>query len=295
MKNSESKFLRRLKRRWVKIDGVVYLLLIFALVLCLWQAGALHVILGQTYSQLPFPFNKTFTTENALTHAVTTTSSIGIFNYAFSNFRTMMYNAGVTLAALLPGYAAGALLGYGCALLATLCRRWGGGVLVVLTILVSAPVVALAPAVNNMFGSEASYAAKIVIVIVTCAAGMAVNAYKGLNTVKPFSGDLMEICSATKAVSFLKLRLPASLPNVFTALKINVATAMTAVFISEIYAYTTSIGLGKVFKTAFDTQNRTAAWAYIFLAVIIGLVMYIVVALIEKRAIRWHASQRKVS
>lgn len=80
---------------------------------------------------------------------------------------------GVTLSALIPGYAAGALLGYGCALLATLCRRWGGGVLVVLTILVSAPVVALAPAVNNMFGSEAPYAAKIVIIIITCAAGIA--------------------------------------------------------------------------------------------------------------------------
>mgnify|MGYP001622991805 CR=1 FL=1 len=173
MKNSKSKLLRRLKRRWEKIDGIVYLLLIFALILCLWQTGVLHIILGQTYSQLPFPFNKTFTTENALTHAITTTSSIGIFNYAVSNFGTMMYNAGVTLSALIPGYAAGALLGYGCALLATLCRRWGGGVLVVLTILVSAPVVALAPAVNNMFGSEAPYAAKIVIIIITCAAGIA--------------------------------------------------------------------------------------------------------------------------
>lgn len=173
MKNSKSKQLRRLKRRWEKINGIVYLLLIFALILCLWQTGVLHIILGQTYSQLPFPFNKTFTTENALTHAITTTSSIGIFNYAVSNFGTMMYNAGVTLSALIPGYAAGALLGYGCALLATLCRRWGGGVLVVLTILVSAPVVALAPAVNNMFGSEAPYAAKIVIIIITCAAGIA--------------------------------------------------------------------------------------------------------------------------
>lgn len=173
MKNSKSKLLRRLKRRWEKINGIVYLLLIFALILCLWQTGVLHIILGQTYSQLPFPFNKTFTTENALTHAITTTSSIGIFNYAVSNFGTMMYNAGVTLSALIPGYAAGTLLGYGCALLATLCRRWGGGVLVVLTILVSAPVVALAPAVNNMFGSEAPYAAKIVIIIITCAAGIA--------------------------------------------------------------------------------------------------------------------------
>ena len=173
MKNSKSKQLRRLKRRWEKINGIVYLLLIFALILCLWQTGVLHIILGQTYSQLPFPFNKTFTTENALTHAITTTSSIGIFNYAVSNFGTMMYNAGVTLSALIPGYAAVALLGYGCALLATLCRRWGGGVLVVLTILVSAPVVALAPAVNNMFGSEAPYAAKIVIIIITCAAGIA--------------------------------------------------------------------------------------------------------------------------
>lgn len=292
MKKTNFKW-RRFRYFWNKIDSAVYFLLLLVLVFVLWQTGALHAMLGQTYSQLPFPFDKTFSTTNALTQVTTTTTSIGIFNYAVANFGTMMYNAGITLSALIPGYLLGALLGYGCALLATVCRKWGGGVLVILTILVSAPVVALAPAINNMFGSSAPYAAKLVIVIITCMAGMAVNAYKGLNTVKPFSCDLMKVYNASSATSFVKMRLPASLPNTFTALKINVATAMAAVFISEIYAYTTSIGLGKVFKTAFDTQNRTAAWAYIFMAVVIGLIMYAIVAVIEKRAIRWHASQRK--
>ncbi len=283
------------KRGWNKVDGVVYLILLFVIIFILWQTGALHAILGQTYSQLPFPFTRTFSTTNALTGVTKEITSIGVFNYIGANFGIMMYNAGITLAAMLPGYLLGALLGYGCALLATICRKWGSGALIILTIFVSAPVVALAPAINNMFGSDAPYAAKIVIVVITCMAGMAVNAYKGLNTVKPYSDDLMDVYSATSSESFLKLRLPASLPNVFTALKINVATAMTSVFISEIYAYTTSVGLGKVFKTAFDTQNRTAAWAYIFLAVIIGLVIYAIVALIEKRGIRWHTSQRKVA
>lgn len=295
MKKLNGKSLLRAKRVWNKIDGVVYLLIIFAIILILWQTGVLHTVLGQTYSQLPFPFSKTFTNTNALTGVTTTTTSIGIIDYMFANFSSMAYNAGITLSAMLPGYILGAALGYGCALLATICKKWGGGVLVILTIFVSAPVVALAPAVNNMFGSDAPYAAKLVIVIITCMAAMAVNAYKGLNTVKLYSDDLMDIYNASSSENFIKLRLPASLPNVFTALKINVATAMTSVFISEIYAYTTSIGLGKVFKTAFDTQNRTAAWAYIFLAVIIGLVIYAIVAIVEKRAIRWHASQRKAA
>lgn len=295
MTKLKGKTMLRAKRCWHKIDGVVYLIIIFAIIFILWQTGVLHALLGQTYSQLPFPFTKTFTTTNALTGVTTTTTSIGIINYMFANFSTMMYNAGITLSAMIPGYIIGALLGYGCALIATLCKKWGSGVLVILTIFVSAPVVALAPAVNNMFGSEAPYAAKLVIVVITCMAAMAVNAYKGLNTVKPYSGDLMDIYNASSSESFLKLRLPASLPNVFTALKVNVATAMTSVFISEIYAYTTSVGLGKVFKTAFDTQNRTAAWAYIFLAVIIGLVIYAIVAVVEKRVIRWHSSQRKVA
>lgn len=295
MKTINKRNMLRLKRGWNKIDGVVYLIILFAIIFILWQAGALHAILGQTYSQLPFPFKKTFTSVNQLTGVSTTVTTIGVFDYMFANFGTMMYNAGITLSAMIPGYLLGALLGYGCALIATICRKWGGGVLVILTIFVSAPVVALAPAVNNMFGSEAPYAAKLVIVVITCMATVAVNAYKGLNTVKPYSGDLMEVYNAKSSESFIKLRLPGSLPNVFTALKINVATAMTSVFISEIYAYTSAIGLGKVFKTAFDTQNRSAAWAYIFLAVIIGLILYAVVAVIEKRVIRWHTSQRKVA
>ena len=56
MKKTNFKW-RRFRYFWNKIDSAVYFLLLLVLVFVLWQMGALHAMLGQTYSQLPFPFD----------------------------------------------------------------------------------------------------------------------------------------------------------------------------------------------------------------------------------------------
>lgn len=289
---------QKARKLWNKYCSWVYMTALAAIVLIVWQCGGLHVILGQAQGSFPYPFEKIITTTNALTGSVRETTDAGVFNYFFANLFTsegqygsVLYNTGVTLSAMIPGFLLGGLLGYLFATVATVFSRWGGGSLTILTVLVSVPVVALAPVLVNLCGTNA-YLCKLLVVTICCMAGMAVNAYKGLNSIKPFSEDLMKMCDAPRRVTFFKLRVPNSLPNVFTACKINVATATSAVFISEFYARTTITGLGKVFKQLFDNQARTQAWAYIVAAVVVGLLLYMIVVILEKRAIGWHSSMR---
>ncbi|HBP65089.1 MAG TPA: ABC transporter permease, partial [Desulfosporosinus sp.] len=74
---------------------------------------------------------------------------------------------------------------------------------------------------------------KIGVVTVVCMAAMALNAYSGLNNLNPYSIDLMHSVAANKWTIFTKLRLPNSLPHLFTATKINIASSIIAAIISE--------------------------------------------------------------
>ena len=65
---------------------------------------------------------------------------------------------------------------------------------------------------------------------------MSVNAFRGLTELKPFSEDLMTSYAAPKIVVFTKLRLPNSLPYVFTALRVSVPASVIGALVTEYFA-----------------------------------------------------------
>ena len=122
---------------------------------------------------------------------------------------------------------------------------------------------------------------------------MTVNAFKGLCDLRPFALDLMRSYGAETRTVFWKLRLPASLPDVFTALKLGSTTAMMATIISEFFASETA-GVGFMIKYSLRVGNQKAVgWAYIVAATILSLALYGAVCLLERHFLRWHVSIRK--
>lgn len=290
---------------WKKHQGGCYLLGIVMLLLYFWQYGYLHTLFGidPSTASFPYPFPRAINSYSKFTGSIK-----GSYNSVFGSlvrifFTTasttlndsIIYNATTTLAGMLIGFVLGGILGYAVSLVAACCKRWGGGVLTICSILVAFPVVALGPIVNHWFPSNsygASLVAKIIVVTILCMAGMAVNAYKGLTVLKPFSMDLMDICNASSRDSFLKLRLPNSLPNVFTALNVNSATALMGSFVCEFYSRSKTFGIGMMFNNYWDVA-RYQSWAYIIMAIVFGLILYLIVAVVERRCIGWHPSMRK--
>ena len=114
--------------------------------------------------------------------------------------------------------------------------------------------------------------------------------YKGLNSLEPYSVDLMHTVAADDWLIFRKLRLPNCLPSVFTALKISIASAIIAAIISEYFAASTS-GLGFAIKDNLRKAEMAMGWSYIVVASLAGILLYSIIILVERYAIKWHASQ----
>ena len=252
-----------------KIKNILWPLGFGILIIAIWELGFIHSALGFKPFQLPIPSQIVKTLQ--------------------SNFSKAIYDTSVTVSGALVGMVLGCLIGFIVALIATQFPKWGYTGLTVISAFNAIPIVALSPIMNRWFTS--GFAQKVGVVTVVCMAAMAINAYRGLNDLKPFAKDLLESYAASNKIIFFKLRLPNCLPSIFTALKINVAAAIMAAMISEYFASSTS-GIGFGVKDNLRKGMMAMGWSYIVMAAVIGIVLYSIIILVERRAIKWHASQR---
>ncbi|MEQ8196943.1 MAG: ABC transporter permease subunit [Clostridiaceae bacterium] len=252
-----------------KIINVLWPLGFGILFIAIWQGGLIHDVLGFEPFQLPLP-----------SQIVTTLQD---------NFSKALSDTAVTISGAMAGLALGSVIGFIVAVIATLFPKWGYTGLSVIAAFNAIPIVALSPIMNRWFTN--GFAQKMGVVTVVCMAAMAINAYRGLNDLKPFARDLLESYAASVSTVFFKLRLPNCLPSILTALKINAASALMAAMISEYFASSTS-GIGFGIKDNLRKGMMAMGWSYIVMAALVGIVLYLAILLVERRAIRWHASQR---
>jgi NitT/TauT family transport system permease protein len=252
-----------------KINNILWPIAFGFIILLVWELGFFHLILDLKPFQLPVP------------------SEIAITLY--NNFGKALRDCGITISGALIGLVIGSSIGFSIAVIATFFPKWGYGGMILITAFNAVPIVALSPIMNLWFTTGMGQ--KIGVVTVVCMASMAINAYSGLNSLKPFSIDLMHSVAADNMTIFKKLRLPNCLPNVFTALKINIAASIIAAIISEYFASSTS-GLGFGIKDNLRKAEMAMGWSYIVVASIAGVILYLIIILVERDAIKWHASQR---
>jgi NitT/TauT family transport system permease protein len=240
-----------------------------AVFLIIWQLYGFHRLLDLKPFQLPVPSE--------------------IIMTIFKNLEKVSGDCLLTVTGAIAGMAIGSAIGFAVAVTATLFPKWGYGGLTVISAFNAIPIVALSPIMNRWFSTGMGQ--KIGVVTIVTMAAMAINAYRGLNDLKPFSLDLMSSYAADKRTVFFRLRLPSCLPSVFTALKINITSAMIAAIVSEYFAASTS-GLGFGIKDSLRKAEMAMGWSYITVSAIVGIVLYLIIQAVEHRAIKWHASQK---
>jgi len=250
-------------RRFQAAVGILLPLLFGIAFVSLWELKVFHWILNVRVLQLPIPSR--------------------IMTVFMENTGKIFPDALITLRTAVAGLVIGSLIGFSVAVAATFFPKWGYGGLTVLSAFNAIPVVALSPIMNVWFSSAS--AAKIAVVSVVCMVAMAVNAYRGLNDLKPFSLDLMKSYAAGNRQVFFKLRLPNCVPYVFTGVRINVASAMIGAIVSE-YFSAASNGLGYGIRNRLSTGQFPLGWAYIIGASIIGIVLYTAVVTLDSCATR---------
>jgi NitT/TauT family transport system permease protein len=190
----------------------------------------------------------------------------------------------------LPGFLLGSGLGFFVAVLATRFTFFARGILPYAAVTNSIPIIGMAPISVALFGAE--WQSKAVIVAILTFFPMVLNAYRGLNSVDPLSLQLMRSYAANGWDTFLKLRLPTSLPFVFNALKINTTLAMIGAIVAEYFGGPFA-GLGYYINNEAPELAMDKAWSAVVVACGIGIGAYLIVVILERVFTSWHVSYRR--
>jgi NitT/TauT family transport system permease protein len=190
---------------------------------------------------------------------------------------------------VLSGYAIGCGAGFLVAVVAHRFDFLAHGLLPLGNFVSALPIVGIAPIMVMWFGFD--WPSKTAVVAVVTFFPMLVNTLAGLAAAGAMERDLMRSYAARPAQTLLKLHLPAALPFVFNALKINSTLALIGAIVAEFFG-TPTLGIGFRISTEVGRMALDMVWAEIALSAIAGMAFYGAVALAERATTFWHPSLR---
>ena len=193
------------------------------------------------------------------------------------------------LKSVITGYVLGCGLGFLVALLIDRSPFLQKGLLPIGNFVSALPVVGVAPIMVMWFGFD--WPSKVAVVVIMTFFPMLVNTVQGLASASHMEKDLMRTYAAGWGQTLVKLRLPAAMPFIFNALKINSTLALIGAIVAEFFG-TPIVGMGFRISTEVGRSNADMVWAEIAVAAVAGSAFYGLVALIERAVTFWHPSVR---
>ncbi|WP_456067568.1 ABC transporter permease [Eshraghiella crossota] len=254
-------------KKFLAAESIFLPVLLGLVIYLLWQFQILHKILNTNTFVLPLP--------SRIGHIIT------------GNWSRIVVDIKATMTVALIGLAVGVLVGYLIAVLASVFPLWMKSGVTIVAAFNAIPIVALAPVMTNWtkdVSSDANFrsmVAKTIVVAIVSMANMSINAYRGLTELKPYSEDLMRTVAAGRMKVLFKLRIPNSVPYIFTALKVAVPSSIISAIVSEYFAEYI-VGVGRKIRENIVLAQYSTAWAYITVACVLGILMYVVLMIIQK-------------
>jgi NitT/TauT family transport system permease protein len=190
---------------------------------------------------------------------------------------------------VLIGYVIGCGAGLAVAIVAQRFAFLGRGLLPLGNFFSALPLVGVAPIMVMWFGFD--WPSKAAVVALVTFFPMLVNTLAGLSASGHMERDLMRSYGADHRQTLKKLYLPAALPFIFNALKINATLALIGAIVAEFFGTPTQ-GIGFRISTEAGRMAIDMVWAEIALAAIAGMAFYGLVALAERATTFWHPSYR---
>lgn len=194
--------------------------------------------------------------------------------------------------AVIPGFIMGSAAGFLVGVLVDRVPFLQRGLLPVGNLVSALPIIGVAPIMVMWFGFD--WQSKAAVVVIMTFFPMLVNTIAGLNALGRIERDLMTTYAASYLQTLLAARLPAALPFVFNALKVNATLALIGAIVAEFFG-TPIMGMGFRISTEVGRMNIPTVWATIAVAALAGSLSYGLIALIERWLTFWHPSFRKTS
>jgi NitT/TauT family transport system permease protein len=192
------------------------------------------------------------------------------------------------------GFIFGALIGFALGALIARIGVLQRGVMPYIVASQTIPIVALAPIVVVGLGnvsiagwSPQAWERVAVIAAYLTFFPVTVNTVRGLQSADPSAVELMRSYAASEWAVFWKLRVPASLPFLFSAFRVAATACVVGAVIGELPS-SIQDGLGGAILNfnQYYTLQPTYLWATNLIAALLGIGFFLVIVLAEKLIVR---------
>jgi len=192
----------------------------------------------------------------------------------------------------LVGFAVGAVVGFAIGIVLAHSRLLQRGFLPYIVASQTIPILAIAPMVvvwvnPKLPGPLQGWGAVAVIASYLTFFPVTINTLRGLRSADPRALELMRTYAASRWTILWKLRVPASLPYVFAALKLAATASVVGAIIGEAPSSIPN-GLGGAIITfnQYYSLEPKNLWATNLVAALLGIVFFLAVVVVEKLVVR---------
>ncbi len=190
------------------------------------------------------------------------------------------------------GFLLGAVVGFAIAVCLSEWRLLQRGFLPYIIASQTIPILAIAPMVvvwvnPRLPESLAGWGAVAIISAYLTFFPVAINTLRGLTSADPRAVELMRSYAASRSMILWKLRVPASMPYLFTALKISAPAAVVGAIIGELPSSIQDGLAGAILNfNQYYVTSPPSLWATNIIAALLGILFFAVVAIAERLLVR---------
>jgi NitT/TauT family transport system permease protein len=202
--------------------------------------------------------------------------------------RSLVYHGYVTFKGTMMGFGLGIVFGVALAMAIVRYRVMELSVMPWAIISQTIPIVALAPMIitlSSQLGLSGRDVPKAVIAAYLSFFPVLVSMVKGLRSPDQMQLDLLKTYGAGEVQTFLKLRLPASMPYFFAALKVAVAASLVGTIVGELPTGAIE-GLGARMLIGSQFGEPLIMWSALFASAILAGLLILAVGGLERLAQR---------
>jgi NitT/TauT family transport system permease protein len=187
------------------------------------------------------------------------------------------------------GFALGASIGFLLGTILAHSRLLQRGFLPYIVASQTIPILAIAPMVVVWLGGRGApdwFSVSVISAYLTFFP-VTINTLRGLTSADPRALELMRSYAASPFQIFWKLRLPTSLPFLFTAFKIAATASVVGAIIGELPA-SIQDGLGGAILNfnQYYATSPPSLWATNLIAALLGITFFLIVVLVERIVVR---------
>jgi NitT/TauT family transport system permease protein len=197
----------------------------------------------------------------------------------------LLHSAWFTAKEAAIGFALGAAIGFLLAVVLVHSRLLQRGLLPYIVASQTIPILAVAPMV--VVWLKAGWQSVAVIAAYLTFFPVTINTLRGLQSADPRAHELLRSYAANRWQVLWRLRVPASMPYLFSALKVSATASVVGAIIGELPS-SIQDGLGGAILNfnQYYSLNPANLWATNLIAAGLGIVFFLVVVIAEKLIVR---------